>query len=142
MACGGRLEIRCSLVCKRDTRLTFYAYRLLLSLIVLENEIYQEENVISMLDDDDSSSLKCDYICDGQIIQQPLFTHLLKKMLEPTAYSRTIHERVISFIIASLPYFRKSLPKIVVKVIRQICWNIEVSSDVYVKSIDYRTKQR
>lgn len=94
------------------------------------------------MDTDEDVSIKCDYICDRQIIQQPIFMHLLKKMLEPSPSARPNHERVISFVIASLPYFKKSMAKIVVKVIRQICWNIEVSSDVYTKSVDYRTKQR
>ncbi|XP_065218037.1 protein dopey-2 isoform X2 [Planococcus citri] len=128
-------------VCEYNQAFQIQFLRLLLSLIVLENDIYQEENTVNVTDNDEDISIKCDYICDRQIIQQPLFLHLLKKMLEPNPCARPNHERVISFIITCLPYFKKSLPKIVVKVIRQICWNIEVSSDVYIKSVDYRMKQ-
>lgn len=119
-----------------------FNFRLLLSLIALENEIYRDENLSPKNENVEEPSVKYDYVFDRPIIHQPLFFHLIKKLLEPNNRRRPIHERVISFIIASLPYLKKSQAKIVVNVIRLLCCNIETCADVYVKSLDYRIKQR
>lgn len=111
--------------------------RLLLSLIILESEIYRkEENNVNVVEN------KNDFLDDKPIIHQPLFFNLLKQMLESKEVRRPAHERVISFVVACLPFMKKALPKTMTNVIRQVCGNLVAAAIIYKLPNVARSKQK
>ncbi|XP_014250328.1 protein dopey-1 homolog isoform X1 [Cimex lectularius] len=107
--------------------------RLLLAIIILEYEVAQQRGENQSKSSDKQGDLNdCKYINGKSIPQQPLFLTIITHALDITTHRHT-HANWIGLLACALPYLGPALTKVVATSLKQICHNIEVLSENYVK---------